>query len=155
MEPRKRSGTRRNTQRESSLRTHSYQPQRFFFPAIHSNAPPLRAKKFTVRGVEASHGEAYCENKCNFLGSNSDRLGLFARVPMWTVTRFHFVPISVEVSFAPEFCSFADSCQLRRSSFSYPQTSSLQQRPLMVKSWASASACGAGTSVLQPEGFRF
>ena len=29
MEPRKRSGTRRNTQHESSLRTHTYQPQRF------------------------------------------------------------------------------------------------------------------------------
>ena len=54
---------RRNTQHESSLRTHTYQPQRFFFPAIHPNAPPLRPRSFrceqlkphTVRrSVEAS-----------------------------------------------------------------------------------------------------
>ena len=165
MEPRKRSGTRRKkTQHATRIFTaHAHLSASAFLLSRH---PPqcaaVEAKKFTVRAVEASHGEASCENKCNFLGSNSDGCCRSSPVVSTTAVAWVCSPVCqcgrLLVPFVPIlwrlvcsrvlfFCGFVSVTE----EVAFLPT--LQQRPLMVKSWASASACGAGTSDLQPEGF--
>ena len=131
MEPRKRSGTRRNTQREFSLRTHTSQPQRFFFPAIHPKAPPLRLR--SLRCEQLKPHTVRRPVKTSAISWVPEAMAAVAAVKLWSTTAVAWVCSPVcqcdlngysfhlsqfcGGSFAPEFCSFASSCQLRGGSF--------------------------------------
>ena len=68
-----------------------------------SRHPPqcaaVEAKKFSVRAVEASHCEAFCGSKCNFLGSFT--MAAVAAVQLWSTTA---------VAWVVRLCANVDGC---------------------------------------------
>ena len=133
MEPRKRSGTRRNTQHESSLRTHTYQPQRFFFPAIHPNAPPLRLRSLRCEQLKPHTVRRSVEASAISWGSNSDGC-------------CRSCPVVVNLAWVVRLCANVDGCPFHfdcvsKNLASWQNTSVIQAHPKHPSEVGSRRAC--------------